>query len=120
MYSPREKIVYKKCRKGVVQFICKEFVEGKHLTAWDIDNNVMSKYYSEIQDFTDQATSCDAFRAPENYPDGKVPMSVLMKEFVTHFKLGNKTWYYVNTKPKRATTLHNTVEAEDGCESCKL
>lgn len=120
VYSPREKIVYKKCRKGVVQFICKEFVEGKHLTAWDIDNNVMSKYYAEIQDFTDQATSCDMFRNPENCPDGKVPMSVLMKEFVTHFKLGNKTWYYVNTKPKRAKTLHSDVEAEEGCESCKL
>lgn len=121
VYSPREKIVYKKARKGVVQFICKEFIEGKHLTAWDIDNTVMSKYYSELQDFTDQAISCDMFRNPENYVDGKVPMSVLMKEFVTHFKLGNKTWYYVNTKPKRATTLHSNVEdAAEGCESCKL
>lgn len=121
MYPPREKLVYKKARKGVVQFICQEMTEGKHLTAWEVDNINMSKYYGEIQDFCDQAISADGWVDPSKYPDDKVPMSVLMKEFIAHYKLGNKTRYYINTKPKRATTLHSNIEeVDEGCESCKL
>lgn len=120
VYPPREKLVYKKARKGVVQFICQEMLD-KHLTAWQVDNINMSKYYGEIQDFTDQAISADGWVDPAKYPDDKVPMSVLMKEFIAHYKLGNKTRYYINTKPKRATTLHSNVESlEEDCESCKL
>jgi len=123
LYAPRQKIVTKKSRKGLVQFICQEFIEGKHLTAWDVDTVHMSEYYGVVQDFTDQAISCDSWVVPENYPDDKVPLSTLMKQWITHVKFGNKTKYYVNTRPKRAKTIHSdvSVEAEeDGCVSCKL
>lgn len=123
LYAPRQRIVTKKSRKGLVQFICQEFIEGKHLTAWDVDTVHMSEYYGVVQDFTDQAISCDSWVVPENYPDDKVPLSTLMKQWIAHVKFGNKTKYYVNTRPKRAKTIHSDVSVEteeDGCVSCKL
>jgi ribonucleoside-diphosphate reductase alpha chain len=141
LYPLRKKVINKRSRKGLVQFICEEFDEAKHKTAWDVDNICLSKYYARVQDFTDQAISCDFYVVPSKYPGGKVSMAQLMKEWVAHSQLGNKTKYYLNTNDSNGgsiqdikrtttksnfnTTTPNTVineveEEEDGCESCKL
>jgi ribonucleotide reductase alpha subunit len=120
LYPVRDKIISKKSRKGVVQFICNEWKQGVHKPAWDVDNITLSKVYGFIQNFTDQAISADFYVVPEKFADGKVPMSQLIKEWVIHAKLGNKTKYYVNTKTTKSKTLHSAVEEEDGCVSCKL
>lgn len=123
VYPPREKVVNKKSRKGVVQFICKPFKEGVHLTAWDVPNVTMSKYYSVIQDFTDQGISADGYFDPTKYEGGKKPMSDLLKEWVAHFRLGNKSMYYVNTRDKVSGSVHDILKSEyeeEACESCTL
>lgn len=123
-YPPREKIVNKKSRKGVVQFICVPFIEGKHLSAWDVDNITMSRYYGVMQDFTDQGISADGFFDPDQFDGGKKPMSVLLREWVAHFRLGNKSMYYVNTRDKVSGSIHDLIAEEyvedEDCESCKL
>ena len=118
LYPPRQRIINKKSRKGVVQFICKDFVQGKNLLAWAVDNILLSKYYSAVQDYTDQAISADTYFDPRNYENGKKPVSILIKEWVAHFKLGNKSMYYVNTYDNDESSIFDI--AQDDCESCKL
>lgn len=121
LYPPRKRVINKKSRKGVVQFICKDFVIGKNLLAWDIDNVTLSRYYSAVQDWTDQGISADTYVDLRKYEDGKKPLSLLLKEWVAHFRLGNKSMYYVNTYDNDEASVFDLVpESEEDCESCKL
>lgn len=122
LYPIRRKVVNKRSRKGMVQFICTDFIEGVNKTAWDVDNIVMSKYYGRIQDHTDQAISCDFYVTPSK-TGGKVSMAQLMKEWVAHAKLGNKTKYYLNTNDYNGGSFQDASiqeQTEEACESCKL
>lgn len=124
LYCIRKPVINKKSRKGVVQFISKWFDGNKHLTAWDIPNITMSKYYGVVQDWTDQAISADTYFDPRKHEGGKRNMSDLIKEWVAHFRLGNKSMYYVNTYDNDEVSvfdIENTeVEDEEDCEGCRL
>lgn len=124
LYPVRKKIINKRSRKGLVQFICTDFKEGVNKTAWECDNITLSKIYGRIQDFTDQAISCDFYVQP-GASGGKLSMSQMMKEWVAHAKLGNKTKYYLNTDDFNGGSFQDQKstdeeQEEDGCESCKL
>lgn len=121
LYPPRTRITYKQSRKGAVQFIVDK---EDFIPAWDVGNIVMSKYYSRVQDFSDQGISADYYVVPERHPNGKVPLSALMKEWIAQARLGIKSMYYTNTKVNETVQVKDIVKAgeseEDGCESCKL
>ena len=124
LYPPRKVVINKKSRKGVVQFICKGFEQGKNLLAWDVDNVTLSRYYSAVQDWSDQGISADTYFDPRKFENGKKPLSLLLKEWVAHFKLGNKSMYYVNTYDDDEVSIFDliqSVEAQEAdCEGCKL
>ena len=123
LYPPRKRIINKKSRKGVVQFICKDFIEGVNLLAWDVDNVILSRYYSAAQDWTDQGISADTYVDPRKYDGGKKPLSLLLKEWVAHFRLGNKSMYYVNTYDNDESSVFDLATkevVEEDCESCRL
>ena len=123
LYPPRKRIINKKSRKGIVQFICKDFVEGVNLFSWDVDNVVLSRYYSAVQDWTDQGSSADTYVDPRKYDGAKKPLSLLLKEWVAHFRLGNKSMYYVNTYDNDEASVFDLATkevVEEDCESCKL
>lgn len=126
LYPPRKPIINKKSRKGVVQFICKSFVNGKNKLAWDIDNVILSRYYSVIQDYSDQGISADTYNDPNKFKGGKKPLSLVLKEWVAHFTLGNKSMYYLNTYDADDDVnifdlLDGMVEVEEeDCEGCKI
>lgn len=124
LYPPRKVVINKKSRKGVVQFICKGFEQGKNLLAWDVDNVTLSRYYSVVQDWSDQGISADTYFDPRKFENGKKPLSLLLKEWVAHFKLGNKSMYYVNTYDDDEVSIFDLIQSvevqEADCESCKL
>jgi len=124
LYPPRKVIINKKSRKGVVQFICKGFKEGVNLLAWDVDNVTLSRYYSAVQDWSDQGISADTYFDPRKFENGKKPLSVLLKEWVAHFKLGNKSMYYVNTYDDDEVSIFDMMQmsepVEENCGSCTL
>ena len=124
LYPPRKVVINKKSRKGVVQFICKGFEKGKNLLAWDVDNVTLSRYYSAVQDWSDQGVSADTYFDPRKFENGKKPLSLLLKEWVAHFKLGNKSMYYVNTYDDDEVSIFDLIQSveveEADCESCKL
>lgn len=122
LYPIRQAVINKKSRKGVIQYICKEWTKG-NLLAWDVDNTTLAKYYSRVQDFSDQAISADYYFDPSKYADEKKPLSELMKEWVAQAKLGNKTQYYMNTRDYNGGGIQELLGAEveeEACESCKL
>lgn len=123
LYPIRQAVINKKSRKGIIQYICKEWDASKK-TAWEVDNIVLAKYYSRVQDMTDQGISCDYYFDPSKYEDEKKPLSELMKEWVAQAKLGNKSQYYMNTRDFNGGGVQDMIKAavveEEACESCKL
>jgi hypothetical protein len=69
------------------------------------------------------AISCDFYVSP-NRNGGKLSMAQMMKEWVAHAKLGNKTKYYLNTDDYNGGSFQDILEKEpdeeEACESCKL
>lgn len=130
VYPVREKLIGKTSRSGMVVQHFPHFNEDKNTPAWDVGNIILAEYYSVIQDYFDLAISCDQYFNPNNYSEGKRPLSEAMKEFVYHFDLGNKTLYYLNTKVDQEdsqvygivpnnTVSETEVDFED-CEDCKM
>lgn len=121
LYPIRSKVINKASRKGAIQYISPE---GNYLPAWDVQNNHLAKYYGLIQDSSDQAISADYYVDFTKFPDGKVPLSQLMKEWVVQDKFGNKTMYYVNTNDNNGGTIQDIlasqVEEEEDCSGCKV
>lgn len=114
VYPTRSRTIYKKARKGKIQFISEHFTPNK-LTAWQVD---MLPYYAEIQPWTDQATSADYFTDFTTLPNRKVPEEDNIEWFIRQAYAGIKTAYYNNFLDTRG----EEVEQEDSCEggSCKL
>jgi len=113
VYPSRNRVIYKKARKGKVQFISQHFTPDK-LSAWDTN---MVPYYGGIQNYADQSTSADYYTDFTKYPNKKIPMKELIRWFVTQWAAGCKTAYYQNFVDTRGE-----IEQEDSCEggSCKL
>ena len=125
LYPARRKVINKKSRKGVVQFICDSFNPEVHLSAYDVPNITLSRYYGVVQDWSDQGISADTYFRPSSYVDEKKPMTELLKEWVAHFRLGNKSMYYVNTEDTSGGSIHDVLKnlqavEDEACEGCTL
>lgn len=114
VYPSRNRVVYKKARKGKVQFISEYFTSDK-LTAWDVD---MVPYYQAIQSYTDQAISADYYTDFTKLEGKKIPMEDIVTWFIRQAMAGVKTAYYQNF----LDTKGEEVEQEESCEGggCKL
>lgn len=120
LYPVRNRVIYKKCRLGAIQYIAPE---GNYKLAWDIDNITLAKYYGAVQDWTDQGISADYYVDYSRFPKGKVPMSQLMKEWIAQAKYGVKSQYYLNSNDYTGGSFQDVMASEveeEGCVSCKL
>jgi ribonucleotide reductase alpha subunit len=120
LYPRRAKVIYKQSRKGLIQFIS---AADDVMTAWDVSNIDMAKYYGRVQNFCDQGISADYYLDYRKYPNGKVPMSILIKEWIVQAKAGVKTMYYVNSNDDNGGQLKvQAVTPDVGCDggSCAL
>jgi ribonucleoside-diphosphate reductase alpha chain len=80
-----------------------------------------------MQKFFDQAISANWSYNPENYPDKKVPMSVVVEDFLKAYQKGHKTAYYMNTYDGKNDNmaiddLVNEIlnSKEEDCDGCKI
>lgn len=122
LYPIRSAVINKKSRRGIIQYICKEWSQG-NLLAWEVNNITLSRYYARVQDFTDQAISADYYFDPSQYEDEKKPLSELFREWVAQAKAGNKTQYYINTRDYNGGSVQEMLSSElieQACESCTL
>jgi ribonucleoside-diphosphate reductase alpha chain len=65
-----------------------------------------------IQKFVDMSMSVNLYYNYAHYPDGNIPLSVLIKDQVYGYKFGLKNFYYANTPDGDGET-----EKEMNCES---
>lgn len=65
-----------------------------------------------LQKWTDMAISVNLNYSPKNFPDGKIPYMQIIKDHLTHYKLGGKTIYYINTDDEND---HNIDSEKSGC-----
>ena len=89
--------------------------------AWDMkSNDSYIKIAGVIQKFFDQGISGNLYYNPNNFPENKVPTSVLIQDLLQTYKLGWKTRYYINTYDLKEDLIAETKESEESCDGCKL
>ena len=138
---PRGYLSVKKSKKGPLKQIVPQYntLKNYYTLLWDMPNN--DGYINTVavmQKFFDQAISGNWSYNPTHFQDNEVPMSVMLKDLLTTYKLGWKTSYYQNTydyktdndieyeEPKHSLGWHDetpeTVEKvdEEDCEACTI
>jgi len=97
---PRGYLSVKKSKKGPLKQIVPQYqsLKSYYTLLWDMPSN--EGYINTVavmQKFFDQAISGNWSYNPTHFPDNEVPMSVMLKDLLTTYKLGWKTSYYQNT-----------------------
>jgi ribonucleoside-diphosphate reductase alpha chain len=100
---------------------------------WDqTDCDGYLKTAAVLAAYTDQSISTNTFYNPANFPDRKVPTTLIAKNLMQAQLWGIKTFYYslINKQGAKAPAEDIKVpqsyavkeyeELEDGCEACKL
>ena len=133
---PRDYLSVKKSKKGPLKQIVPQYntYRNNYTLLWDMASNEgYIKIVAVMQKFFDQAISGNWSYNPENYPDNKVPVSVMAGDLLATYKYGWKTSYYQNTydikkdeeTPDNTEVLDNLIndimsgnEAE--CDACNV
>ena len=138
---PRGYLSVKKSKKGPLKQIVPQYQKLKnHYTLlWDMPSNEgYINIVAVMQKFFDQAISGNWSYNPTQFPNNEVPMSVMMKDLLTTYKMGWKTSYYQNTYDYKTDPSEiddePTIEAplatqnpytgveenEEECEACAI
>jgi len=138
---PRGYLSVKKSKKGPLKQIVPQYqtLKNYYTLLWDMPNNEgYINIVAVMQKFFDQAISGNWSYNPTHYQDNEVPMSVMIKDLLTTYKMGWKTSYYQNTydykedpsnfdeeekvqQPLDADVPTNGVEQDDEmCEACAI
>ena len=97
---PRALLSTKKSKKGPLKQVVPQFqtLKNYYTLLWDMPSNEgYINIVSVMQKFFDQAISGNWSYNPLHYENNEVPMSVMIKDLLTTYKLGWKTSYYQNT-----------------------
>ncbi|NLP32900.1 MAG: ribonucleoside-diphosphate reductase subunit alpha [Oligella ureolytica] len=125
---PRGLITVKASKDGTLRQVVPEYerLRGQYETLWNMpSNDGYLRLVGIMQKFVDQAISANTNYDPSRFPNGKVPMSELLKDLLNAYKYGLKTLYYHNTRDGAQDDqgdLVNLSDAADDCESgaCKI
>jgi ribonucleoside-diphosphate reductase alpha chain len=91
-------------------------------------SNGYFKIVAVFQKFFDQTLSCNWNYNPQNYPNNEVPMSIIVKDFLSAYSLGHKTAYYQNTYDGKSEDSSDIelmindimISSEEVCDSCSI
>lgn len=83
----------------------------KYDMLWDMKMSDYLKVMAILQKYHDQGISNTLSYDPDAYPDGKLPLKVVLMDLLFAAKNGLKGIYYHNTKGE---------DTSDDCESCKI
>ena len=133
---PRGYLSVKKSKKGPLKQIVPSYqtLKNDYTLLWDMESNEgYINIVAVMQKFFDQAISGNWSYNPKNYDGNEVPVSVMVKDWLTTYKMGWKTSYYQNTydmstdeaveeKEPTMDDLLSQLEAsdDDDCDSCKI
>jgi ribonucleoside-diphosphate reductase alpha chain len=97
---PRALLSTKKSKKGPLKQVVPQYqtLKNYYTLLWDMPSNEgYINIVSIMQKFFDQAISGNWSYNPLHYENNEVPMSIMIKDLLTTYKLGWKTSYYQNT-----------------------
>jgi len=97
---PRAFLSIKKSKKGPLKQVVPQYNQLKNFYTllWDMPSNEgYINVVAAMQKFFDQAISGNWSYNPKHFENNEVPLSVMMKDMLTTYKLGWKTSYYQNT-----------------------
>ena len=97
---PRDFLSVKKSKKGPLKQIVPQYNQLKNFYTllWDMPSNEgYINVVAAMQKFFDQAISGNWSYNPLHFENNEVPLSIMMKDMLTTYKLGWKTSYYQNT-----------------------
>ena len=97
---PRGYLSVKKSKKGPLKQVVPEYnrLKNFYTLLWDMPSNEgYINIVAVMQKFFDQAISGNWSYNPLHYENNEVPLSVMMKDMLTTYKMGWKTSYYQNT-----------------------
>jgi len=88
-------------------------LKNKYELLWDFESmEGIIKTMAVIQKFVDQSISTNLSYNPTRFTDGKIPMSVLLRDMLLCNKYGLKTLYYHNTYDGRDDDLQDHTEVD--------
>ena len=97
---PRALLSTKKSKKGPLKQVVPQYqtLKNHYTLLWDMPSNEgYINIVSVMQKFFDQAISGNWSYNPLHYENNEVPMSIMLRDLLTTYKLGWKTSYYQNT-----------------------
>jgi ribonucleoside-diphosphate reductase alpha chain len=115
----RSLLSYKKAKNGVLKQLVPNYSSRKHYytTAWEMkDNKAILNICAILQKFVDMSISVNLYYNYSHYPDGNIPLSILIKDQIYGFKYGIKNFYYCNTPDSDGNTEKYLVEKQETCE----
>lgn len=119
---PRGLVSVKVSKDGIIKQVVPgvENLASIYPLLWNLpDNSGYLKLVAVMQKFVDQSISANTNYDPAKFPNGKVPLSVMLKDLLTAYKLGIKTLYYHNTRDGADDSQN---DLDDGCAggACKI
>jgi ribonucleoside-diphosphate reductase alpha chain len=132
---PRGYLSTKKSKKGPLKQIVPQYqsLKSYYTLLWDMPSNEgYINIVAVMQKFFDQAISGNWSYNPTQFDNNEVPLSTMLKDLLTTYKLGWKTSYYQNTYDFKVdpseiqeTTKEEPLEFEEetedeACESCVI
>ena len=127
---PRALVSYKQSKDGVMAQVVPGYhhLKNKYDLLWDQKSpEGYLQICAVLQKYIDQGISVNTSYNPENFDEGKVPMSQLLTDIVTFYKYGGKQLYYNNTfdgsgeiKTDTQVDLPTEMDGDEACESCVI
>ena len=111
----RSLLIAKKAKNGVLKQLVPNFSSRKNYydLAWEQEGNkAVLDTAAVMQKFIDMSMSTNLYYNYSQYPEGNIPLSVLIKDQLYGYKYGLKNFYYANSPDGDGET-----EKEMNCES---
>lgn len=134
--EPVRALITTKSNKGnTTKQVVPEFskLKNKYDLVWNMGSmEGVIKMMAVLQKFTCQSISTNLSYNPQHFPNGEIPISVMIKDILMCNKFGIKTLYYHNTidgrdeddaaEPVNPETVESVIndDIDNSCDSCKL
>ena len=132
---PRALVSYKQSKDGVMAQVVPAYhhLKNKYDLLWEQQSpEGYLNICGILQKYIDQGISVNTSYNPENYEDNKIPMSEMITDLFTAYKLGLKQLYYFNTYDGAGEIVDGETyhsydgesevykEEEEDCEACVI
>lgn len=120
---PRSLISIKQSKHGILKQVVPEIVrlKNKYECAWDMpDIKGYLNLCGIMQRYIDQGISTNTYYNPQNFPEERIPMSLIIQDLLLAYKLGIKQLYYHNTYDGKSDDDGSSKQSDCDSGACKI